>query len=180
MDSFDRLWVTVLDMRWDRLFADLEGEAARLAKVEIETVAAELGDEAWGQTSWRRLLGGRVELEVRGAGRVSGEVASVNEVLIRLRGDTGDRLVATSSVLEIVDSEHRSDPPGRVEAALGWPSALRRLRDAGEDVRVTGDDGRVVTGRIDAVGQDFVRIVVESGRRRIVLLDAVAMIAGLR
>lgn len=174
------LWVTVHGMRWDRLFAELEGEAVRLAKIETETVAAELGDETWGRTSWRQLLGGQVELEVRGAGRVSGEVASVNDVLIRLRGGTGDRLVATRGVLEVIDSQHRSEPPGRVEAALGWPSALRRLRDAGEQVRITGDDGRVVTGRIDAVGQDFVRVTVASGRRRVMVLDAVAMIAGVR
>ncbi len=171
------LWVTVSAMRWDRLFAGLEDEADRLARDEVEALAADLSDETWAATSWRDLVGGRVRLEVRGAGQVAGEVASVNDSVVRLRGDDGDRLVATRAVVEVVEAERRASTVSRVDALLGWRSALRRLRDADEPVRVVLDDGRVVDGRVDAVGADFVRIETVSGRRRVLVLDAVAVVS---
>jgi len=171
------LWVTVLGMRWDRLFADLEGEADHLSRVERDALVAELTDETWGKTTWLELLGGSVVLDVRGIGHVTGELAGVHDRLLRLRGDAGDRLIATSAVVEVVQSGHRGAPPTRIDAALGWASALRRLRDADEVIRMDLGDGREIVGRIDAIGQDFVRVEVASGRRRIVVLDAIAVIA---
>ncbi|HWV26854.1 MAG TPA: hypothetical protein VNZ66_06485 [Aeromicrobium sp.] len=164
-------------MRWDRLFADLEGAADHAAKVEVETLASELSDELWADTGWRSLLGGVVVLDVRGVGHVTGELAGIHDDLLRLRGSGGDRLIATAAVTEIVSSQRRDDQPPSVRTSLGWGSALRRLRDAGETVRVVTDSGTVVTGRVDAIGRDFVRVAVASGRRRVVVLDALAVVA---
>lgn len=163
-------------MRWDRLFADLEGAAADIAREDTELLAADLSDDWWGETSWRDLVGGRVTVDVRGVGHVAGTVGSVNATLMRLEADTYDVLVATSAVVEVIAAQRRADPPSRVEAALGWASALRRLREADEIIRVTLDDGRQVRGYVDAVGQDFVRVESEEGRRRIVVLDAIVQI----
>ena len=57
-------------MRWDRLFADLEGQVEDEALAERDALAAELRDEHWGSLAWRDLLGGTATLEVLGAGRV--------------------------------------------------------------------------------------------------------------
>lgn len=176
----EKLWVTVLGMRWDRLFADLEGTADHWARAEVDMLAAELADETWGRTSWLDLIGGHVELDVQGAGLVAGELCGRHDGVLRLGGPSGDLLVASAAVQEVRSSEHRSEPPGRVESALGWPSALRRLRNADEQVRITTVDGRVTSGRIDAVGSDFVRVAVGdggTGRLRILVLRAVAVVA---
>lgn len=165
-------------MRWDRLFADLEGAADDWAKDDVDALAADLGDEAWGSTAWVELLGGHVVIDVRGAGQLSGDVASVNDALLRLRGSTGDVLVATRAVVEVVTTERRADPSSsRARAVLGWSSALRRLRDVDEPIRICLLDGRTVTGRLEVVGRDFVRLEVGSGRRRLIVLDGVATVA---
>lgn len=162
-------------MRWDRLFADLEGEASAIEKDETDLLASDLTDDVWAETSWRHLVGGRVTLDVRGVGHLTGRAASVNDALIRLETDVTDVLVATRAVAEVVAAERRADPVSRVDAALGWPAALRRLRDADESVRMVRVDGTSVIGRIDAIGRDFVRIDT-GGRLRVVVLDAVAVV----
>ena len=163
-------------MRWDRLFGDLEAGADEIAKVEAEALAQDLRDEIWAQTSWRAMLGGRVTLEVRGAGQVSGEVAAVNDQLMRLRADVLDHLVAVAAVTSVLQQEGRTDPPGRLDGALGWASALRRLRDGAEPVRVTLDDGRTVDGQVQAVGRDFVRLAAGPSHLRLLVLGAISMV----
>ncbi len=163
-------------MRWDRLFADLEAEATEIDKAETEGLAADLRDEIWAATSWRDLVGGRVVLEVRGAGQVAGEVAAVNEHLIRVRGELVDHLVACRAVTSVLRTERRADPPGRIEAAMGWSRALRRLRDASEPVRVVLEDGRVVDGLVDVVGADFVRLIAGDAASRLLTLSAISVV----
>lgn len=162
-------------MRWDRLFADLEAEADEIEKAEADGLAVDLRDEIWAATSWRDLVGGQVVLEVRGIGQVVGEVAAVNARLVRVRSDLVDHLVACAAVTSVLRSERRSDPPSRIDAALGWPQALRRLRDAGEPVRVVLLDGRSVDGMIEVVGADFIRLGAGDGPSRLVVLSAVAV-----
>lgn len=167
-------------MRWDRLFADLEAEAVEIEKAEHDALAEDLRDEMWGMTSWRELLGGWVVLEVRGAGQLAGEIASVNAHVIRMRSDLADHLVASRAVRSALRSERRADPPGRLDAAMGWSIALRRIRDTGDPVRVTLDDGSVVDGRIEVVGQDFVRLSAGASRSRLLVMDAVSVVTAAR
>lgn len=167
-------------MRWDRLFADLEAEADEIEKAEQDALAADLRDEHWATTSWRDLLGGRVVLEVRGAGQLTGEVAAVNEHLVRLRGDLVDHLVACGAVVSVLQNERRSDPPSRIEASLGWSSALRRIRDEAEPVRITLDDGRTIDGMVEVVGHDFVRVTAGASGARVLVLAAVSVVTAAR
>ena len=162
-------------MRWDRLFADLEAEADEVARSETDALATDLRDEIWAETSWRDLLGGHVVLEVRGAGQVAGEVAAVNDRLVRLRSGLVDHLVACAAVTSVLAAERRADPPGRLDAALGWGRALRRLRDDASSVRLVLDDGRTVDGVVEAAGSDFARIGA-GGTTRMVVLDAISVI----
>ncbi len=162
-------------MRWDRLFADLEAESAEIARSEAEGLADDLRDEIWADTSWRDLIGGQVVLEVRGAGQVTGSVAAINERLIRLRAGAGGHLVACSAVSGLLATERRADPPSRIDAAMGWGQALRRLRDDAGPVRIVLGDGRTFDGSIEVVGRDFVRLTAGLGKRTVVL-DAIAVV----
>ncbi len=74
-------------MRWDRLFADLEGQAADLELEERDALVSELREGEWAETSWRDLVGGHVVLEVVGLGRVEGEARLVNETVVHLAFD---------------------------------------------------------------------------------------------
>lgn len=156
-------------MRWDRLFADLEAESAEIARAETEGLAADLRDEIWAETSWRDLVGGQVVLEVTGAGQVAGEVAAINTRLVRLRAGTGGHLVSCPAVCGVVSTERRADPPGRIDAAMGWGRALRRLRDDASTIRLTRVDGHTIDGIIEVVGADFVRLAAGRATRTVVL-----------
>jgi hypothetical protein len=171
-------WDTVPLMRWERLFDDLEAQATDLELEERDALVAELRDGEWAQTSWTALLGGEVTLEVRGAGRVDGVVVRVNEVLTHLRGPRGDRVVANAAVTGVVATSRRADAPSAVSRALGWGPALRALREAAEDVRVTRVDGTDVDGMVDLVGQDFVGIRTPAGRSVLVPVTALAVVSG--
>lgn len=165
-------------MRWDRLFADLEAQAADLELDERDALVDELRDGDWGQTSWRDLLGGRVVLTVRGADRVEGTVALVNERLVHLRGDALDHVVNAAAVTTVQSSERRADARTAVDDALGWGHVFRALRDAAEDIRVRLVDGSVRDGTVLVVGRDFVRLSAGSGRDQVLPFDAIAVVSG--
>jgi len=167
-------------MRWDRLFDELEAQAADLEHDERDALVDELRDGDWAETSWRDLLGGTVALEVLGAGRVDGRVNLVNERLIQLTGEHVDLVVAAAAVLVVHDAERRADEPGRVATALGWGHVFRALRDAGEEVTVRLVDGSSRTGRPEVVGRDFVRVVTAAGRPQDVVWAAIALVSGRR
>lgn len=162
-------------MRWDRLFADLEGQAAEIEREERDALADELRDGDWADTSWRDLLGGTVVLDVLGAGPVEGVVALVNERIVQL---DRDRVVAARAVVGVRSAQRRADEPGRVAASLGWGQVFRALRDAGEPVAVRLVDGTTRDGMVGVVGRDFVRLVSASGRAQDVVWTGIAVVSG--
>ncbi len=162
-------------MRWDRLFADLEGQAADLELEERDALVRELRDGEWAETSWRDLVGGEVVLEVAGLGRVRGEVRLVNEHVIHLASDRAEHLVNGPAVVEVVSSERRADPATSVTSRLGWGHVLRAARDDDDWVSVTRTDGQVVDGSVCAVGRDFVRLA-GTARTRDVPIAAIAAV----
>jgi hypothetical protein len=160
-------------VRWDRLFDDLEGQAADLELEERDALVDELREGAWAETTWRDLVGGHVVLEVTGLGRVEGEARLVNENVVHLVSDRAEHVVAGPAVLEVVSSERRGTPATAVTARLGWGHVLRAARDDGDATRLTRRDGTSIDGSVDVVGRDFV--TVRSGRRtRIVPFAAIA------
>ena len=122
-------------MRWDRLFEDLEAQVDELERDERDALVEELRDGDWAETSWRDLLGGRVVLEVAGAGVLEGEVALVNERLVQLAGERMDHVVAADAVVAVHATQRRADETGRVSDALGWGHVFRAVRDAGSGRR---------------------------------------------
>jgi hypothetical protein len=165
-------------VRWERLFEELEARGEDLELEERDVLVGELRDGDWAQTSWRDLLGGRVSLDVQGAGRVEGIVALINERLVHLRGDAVDHVVAVRAVTTVHATERRADEPTAVGAALGWGHVLRALRDAGDEVRVRLVDGGSREGTVDVVGRDFVRLRSVSGRDQVVPFGRVAVVSG--
>lgn len=165
-------------MRWDRLFDDLEAQAADVEREERDALVEELRDGEWAETSWRDLIGGRVVLEVQGAGRIEGEASLVNERIVQVTGDRMDHVIAAGAVMVVHAAERRADEPGRVGSALGWGHIFRALRDAAEPVTIRLLDGNSRHGTIDVVGRDFVRVTGDTGRRQDVAWAAIAVVSG--
>jgi hypothetical protein len=163
-------------VRWDRLFADLEGQVADLELEERDALVSELRDGEWAETSWRDLAGGHVVLEVTGHGRVEGEARLVNQTVVHLASDRVEHVVSASAVFEIVASERRAPTPTTVTSRLGWGHVLRAARDDGDGIRVTRTDGVSVDGMVDVVGRDFVTMTSATGRTRRVPFAAIAVL----
>lgn len=150
-------------MRWDRLFADLEGSAFDEHADERDALAEDLSDEQWAVLSWTEVLGDPdVRLRVVGVGEVAGPVTAAGELL--LIGREGRRLAVLPDAVTAV-----SGCDGRA-AAVPRLSRTRRqfaraLRDEGSEVRIAQRDGSVLEGRVVAVGADFVQLSV--GARRV-------------
>lgn len=165
-------------MRWDRLFSELEAQAADLEIQERDALVEELRDGVWGETSWRSLIGGHVVLQVLGPGRVEGSVQLVNAHVIQLRGSHAESVVDVGAVTAVLSAERRADEPSVVAASLGWGHVLRALRAHGEPVRLWTRSGSSVDGTVDVVGADFVRVREESGRDQVVPFAALAVVSG--
>lgn len=165
-------------MRWERLFAELEGQAGDFELQERDALVDELRDGDWAETSWRGLLGGRVVLEVLGLGRLEGQVVLANNAFVQVRGDRADHVVNSAAVLALVATERRADAASTVAAALGWGHVFRALRDAGDTVRVRRIDGSTVEGTVLVVGKDFVRLCDQSERERSLPFAAIAVVSG--
>ena len=155
-------------MRWDRLFADLEGQAADLELEERDALVSELRDGEWAETSWRDRLGGHVVLQVAGLGRVEGEARLVNEQVVHLASERAEHVVASAAVLEVIAGERRAPAPTTVTSLLGWGHLLRAARDDGDRTIFTRTDGTTVDGTVDVVGRDFVTVKTGAGRIRTV------------
>ncbi len=164
-------------VRWDRLFADLEGQAADVELEERDALVSELRDGAWAETSWRELVGGRVVLEVAGVGRVEGVTQLVNDRVVHLASERSEVVIAAAAVLEVVSSERRASAPSAVTSRLGWGHVFRAARDDGDRAIVTRTDGASVEGTVDLVGQDFVTLRTSAGRSRTVPFAAVAVLS---
>jgi hypothetical protein len=165
-------------VRWDRLFEDLEGQAGELEREERDALVDELRDGTWAETRWRQLLGGRVALEVRAAGRVEGEVTLANDTLVQISGERTDHVVSAGAVLVVHATERRADDPGRVTASLGWGHVFRAVRDSGDEIVVRLVDGSSREGTVAAVGGDFVRLATPAGRAQDVVWDNIVMVSG--
>ncbi|WP_286929531.1 MULTISPECIES: hypothetical protein [Aeromicrobium] len=152
-------------MRWDRLFADLEGAAIDEHADERDALADDLREEQWAALGWTDLLGGPdVRLDVAGLGEIGGRVAGVGDVL--LIEDAGRRVIVLPEAVTAV-----SGSDGRAATAPATSRTRRQVaravRDAGVEVRVVRRDGRAVEGPIVAVGADFVQVA--AGARRVSL-----------
>lgn len=151
-------------MRWELLFADLEGQADVAEAAEL---AAEVADRTRREVGRLRLVdrlraatGAPVVLRVLGGAVVSGNVADVGAdwVLVAQAGARA-ALVPLSAVVVLSSTGGRTHLPGsegEVEKRLDLRYALRRLVRDRAVVEVVLTDGTSLTGTLDRVAADHV------------------------
>lgn len=151
------------------LFDDLEGQAEALYEADRE---AELIDRSRAEyakvTLASRLVasvGTPVALEVRGVGRVAGELARHGEGWCLLASPRQDWIVRTDAITVVAGGSARSVPEVAWSPLqrLGLGSALRRLADAGERCVVHLVTGAAHDGTVHRVGADFVELRTPAG-----------------
>ncbi len=167
-------------MRWERLFDDLE---AQLGADDVRELSAEVADRTRRERAqlglFERLTavldGPVLELRVAGVGLVRGVVTGCGPewVLVDQRGDqplsvvrdgAPDRpvLVAVAAV-RAVSGLSGAAPSGAVARGFGLGAALRAVSRDRAVVDVVDVDGTLVTGTLDAVGQDLVEVAEHPG-----------------
>ncbi|PWW22966.1 hypothetical protein JD79_02129 [Geodermatophilus normandii] len=184
-------------MRWQQLFADLQGE---FEEAEAAEERAQLPARSRALFGTLRLadrlggaVGGRVSLRCRGAGEVGGVLTDVGPDWALLDDGRGrEVLVALPAVVAVtglVRTTATVAPASAVRAALDLRRALRGLARDRSAVAVVLDDGGVLNGTVDRVGADFVELAEHAPdefRRagsvrgvRAVVLSAVAVVRTL-
>ena len=147
-------------MRWEGLFADLEGRLAAEERRELDDEVAERTrrERALVELSARlsAATGSPLRLTMVGGSPLHGELLDVGDgwVLVRAVDSAREVLVPLHAVAAVTALGRESDP-GRVARRFALGSALRALsRDrATVGVSLLGG-GPVLVGTIDAVGAD--------------------------
>lgn len=161
-------------MRWERLFAELEGQATDDALSERDALIEDLRQGEWATTGWWQLCGGRAGVEVVGLGRIDGVIVSANQHVLQVRTAREDVLVNAAHVLGVLAPARRAQTPTAVDARLGLRHALRACQRDADRVRIHRVDASMRAGVVEQVGQDFVSLREDSGTVTIVPLAMVA------
>ncbi|WP_137122623.1 hypothetical protein [Segeticoccus rhizosphaerae] len=145
-------------MRWQELFADLEGqlesEAARGFELEIaDRIRRERAEVALGERL-AASAGRRLQLRIRGAGDVAGDLADVGRDWLLLETGRRSAVVPFGALLAVSGCEERSEQLPNVARRFGLGYALRVLSRDRAVVRLLDVDGRSVAGTPDRVGSD--------------------------
>jgi hypothetical protein len=159
-------------VRWEQLFADLEGQ---LDAAEQHELVAEVADRTRREAALIRLVdrllaADRVELRLRvqGAGVLRGVVDSIGADWLLLATGSGPptlvRLAAVTSVVGLGPGAVGAGA-GRLIGRLGLGSALRAV--ARDRARVTASlvDGTTLTGVLERVGADYVELAEQQEAR---------------
>ena len=163
-------------MRWDALFADLEGqwEAAEAAEL-----SAEVADRSRREAARLRLvdrlaanIGVAATTRLVNGDVVVGEITSYGPDWALVLDETARSvLLSAASILWVTGLGRMSADPSRpanVESKLDLRFALRRLvRDRGE-VLISFVDGTRMTGALVRVGADFVEVSEPGSRTDVV------------
>jgi hypothetical protein len=161
-----------VQVRWQRLFDDLEAQAEAHDAAEFEAEVSERVRYELGQVRLvdrlRAAVGHPVEVCCRGVGTISGPLARVGADWLLLE-EQPDRhvLVADAAITSIGGLGAWSDVPGsegKVGARLDLRRALRGVARDRSAVQALLVDGSVVAGTVDRVGADFVEIAEHAQR----------------
>ncbi|KQX69867.1 hypothetical protein [Angustibacter sp. Root456] len=148
-------------MRWENLFADLEGELEAAEAAERQGEIAERTRAELSQVPWiDRLAAAReVSLDLLGGATVHGAVVTVGDGWAVL-ATSGHRPAPVVVRLAAVVGAHglergvRAAGRAQVERRLGLAAALRRITRDRSPVTLALVDGRRRVGTLDAVGAD--------------------------
>ncbi len=147
-------------MRWEGLFADLEGQlAAEQRRERDDEVAERTRRERALVTLPARLaaaVGAPVRISLSGGHQVDGDLQDLGEdwMLVRTNPDAHEVLVPLAAVVTLRSLGSQS-APARTARRFGLGYALRALsRDRATVVVSVHGDGPRLLGTIDAVGAD--------------------------
>jgi hypothetical protein len=155
---------TLLLVRWERLFDDLE---AQLAASDRDEHAAEISDRTRSEVARVQLFdrlraarGVHIELTIDGAGGLAGVVQRVGQGWLLVdRPGRGEVLVTSCGLLAVRGLPVAAAEPaltGNVESRLDLGHVLRAVARDRAPVTVVLRDGLSCIGTIDRVGADFV------------------------
>jgi hypothetical protein len=156
---------TLREVRWERLFDDLEGQ---FAQADREEFGAEIADRGRREMALiplldrvRSAVGTRVELSLAGAGWLGGVVRCVGQDWLLLDIESqpqalvlGDAILAARALPSV--AALATTTVGAADPRLGLGHALRAIARDRSAVVVVVRDGSEHTGTIDRVGADFV------------------------
>ena len=152
-------------MRWEALFADLDGQ---LEAAAAEEHAAEVADRSRREVARLHLAdraalaaGAQLSVSVTGAGTLAGLLLRSGPGWWLLAAAGGEALVCTEAIgwvagLPALAAEPESASPVERQWGLGY--VLRAIARDRAGVTVVLRDGSTVTGTIDRVGADFVDV----------------------
>ena len=164
-------------MRWEALFADLEGQAAALAQAER---AAEVEERTRGELAAIGLLdrlraaeGAPLRLRLAGGRSLAGSVGRIGpDWLLVTEPEGREAVVPLAAVLGVRGLSRHAAVPGSagvVESRLGLRAALRGVARDRSPVRLELVDGTALDATLDRVGADFVEAATHAAgemRRR--------------
>lgn len=181
-------------MRWEQLFADLEGQLAASEQADLASEVADRTRRELALTTLAERLrgstGAAVAVSVRGAGTLRAVVRDQGAGWLLLGQASTELLVALDAVTSISGLGPRNAVPvGAVARTFGLPWVLRGVVRDRASVTAVLVDGTQVTGTPDRVGADFLDIAehaVDEPRRgtavssvRTVPLPALALLRRL-
>jgi hypothetical protein len=153
-------------VRWEELFADLEGELAAAEVAQRQAEVAERTRVELGQVGWVDRLAasrGPVRLELLGGVAVEGEATVVGDGWAVLTArPTAPRvvLVRLDAAVSVEGVARGARAAGRAEVTrrLSFAAALRRVARDRSVVALTLVDGRRLVGTLDAVFADHAEL----------------------
>lgn len=152
-------------VRWEELFADLEGQLSAAERAETQ---AQTEDLARAEAARLGLLdrltpadGQLLRLRVLGAGLLVGQLRDVAASWLLLAEEGGEALVPVDAIGWVSGLGRPAAAPGStgpLRRRLGLGHALRGIARDRSPVLATLRDGTALTGTLDRVGADFVEL----------------------
>jgi hypothetical protein len=145
-------------VRWERLFADLEAEAAALDRLALEADVADRIRAEWSALSVGDRLGahgGRtITCHLCDGQAVTGTVSEIGSDWVLLDGGQGRGVLLPLHAVDAVDGLGPAGLPPSVRSPVALTVALRALARDRAPVALALRGGRTLTGTVNRVGAD--------------------------
>lgn len=155
-------------MRWNDLFADLEGQLSASAAAHFSAEVAEMTRAERASVEFAARIvasrSGAADLVLRNGERVQGTIADASPQWVLLTAQSRQRLIPVTAIASAAGLSTASAPLSQVDRGLSMGYALRAL--ARDRVRVVIDtDAASFAGVIGAVGDDHCDVATSLGRQ---------------